>query len=114
MTLSDKQQRFAYLIAKLILWAYENNYKLTFGEAWRTQEQAELYAKSGKGISNSLHLIRLAVDLNLFIDGKYQTDSEAYRPLGEYWKNLDHDCRWGGDFKSKDAVHFSLTHNGVK
>lgn len=114
MTLSEKQQYFCSLVAKLIVWANAHGYGLTFGEAWRTLEQAELNAKSGIGISNSLHRIRLAVDLNLFINGVYQTNSEAYRPLGEFWKTLDPLCCFGGDFKSKDANHFSLEHEGIR
>ncbi|EMW2826651.1 M15 family peptidase, partial [Yersinia enterocolitica] len=85
MTLSEKQQLFTQLIAQLISWAGERGYRLTFGEAYRTPEQAKLNAKAGSGISNSLHTSRLAVDFNLFINGVYQTKSEAFLPLGEYW-----------------------------
>lgn len=45
MTLSEKQQLFTKLIAQLILWADEKGYRLTFGEAYRTPEQAALNAK---------------------------------------------------------------------
>ena len=114
VTLGEKQRLFVRLVGKLIEWAYANGYELTFGEAQRSVQQALANSKSGAGIKNSLHLIRLAVDLNLFIKGVYQADSEAYRPLGEYWKTLHPDCRWGGDFKSRpDGNHISLTHNGV-
>lgn len=82
MKLSEKQQLFAVMIADLIHWAQEHGYRLTFGEAYRTPEQAALNAKSGKGIRNSLHTLRLAVDFNLFINGEYQADTDAYRPLG--------------------------------
>lgn len=113
MTLSEKQQLFTRLIAQLILWADEKGYRLTFGEAYRTPEQAALNAKTGSGISNSLHTKRLAVDLNLFINGQYQTDSAAYLPLGEYWESLG--GSWGGRFKSRpDGNHFSLEHEGVR
>ena len=113
MTTGEKQRLFVRLIGLLIVWAYTNGYELTFGEALRTQAQANLNAASGAGISNSLHLLRLALDLNLFISGVYQTDSAAYKPLGEYWKSLNPLCRWGGDFSKPDGNHFSLTHNGV-
>lgn len=113
MTLSEKQQKFTVMISKLILWANDHGYGLTFGEAFRTQEQAALNAKKGSGISNSLHTQRLAVDFNLFINGVYQTKSEAYKPLGEYWESLG--GAWGGRFKSNpDGNHFSLEHNGVR
>ncbi|UAN53713.1 M15 family metallopeptidase [Serratia sp. JSRIV002] len=112
MTLSEKQQLFTKLIAQLILWADEKGYRLTFGEAYRTPEQAALNAKSGKGIANSLHTQRLAVDLNLFKNGIYQTDSAAYKELGLYWESLG--GAWGGRFSRPDGNHFSLEHNGVR
>ncbi|WP_118985437.1 MULTISPECIES: M15 family metallopeptidase [unclassified Photorhabdus] len=112
MTLSEKQQLFTVLIAQLILWADERGYHLTLGEAYRTPEQAKLNAQTGKGIANSLHIQRLAIDLNLFIRGKYQTNSHAYLPLGEYWESLG--GTWGGRFSRPDGNHFSLAHNGVK
>lgn len=113
MTLIDKQSLFTVMTAKLILWAESQGYRLTFGEAFRTLEQAEIYANAGKGRKNSAHCLRLAVDFNLFIDGAYQRDTEAYRALGEYWESLG--GTWGGRFKSlSDGNHFSLAHNGVK
>ncbi|CAI2469852.1 Uncharacterised protein [Serratia ficaria] len=112
MTLSEKQQLFTKLIAQLILWADEKGYRLTFGEAYRTPEQAKLNAQSGKGIANSLHTQRLAVDLNLFINGQYQTDSAAYLALGEEWEKLG--GSWGGRFSRPDGNHFSLAHNGIR
>ncbi|WP_413502319.1 M15 family metallopeptidase [Serratia proteamaculans] len=113
MTLSEKQQLFTKLITQLILWADEKGYRLTFGEAYRTPEQAALNAKKGSGISNSLHTKRLAVDLNLFINGKYQTNSAAYLPLGEFWESIG--GSWGGRFRDRpDGNHFSLEHEGVR
>lgn len=114
-TLGQRQRRFLPLVAKLIDFAYAQGYELTAGELYRTAEQAKINAQSGAGISNSLHTQRLAVDLQLFKDGLYLTDSEAYRPLGEFWKTLDPDAAWGGDFTTrKDGNHFSLAWNGVK
>ena len=114
MNLGEKQRRFTELVSRLISWASDEGYELTFGEAYRTPEQAALNAAKGSGISNSLHTLRLAIDLNLFLDGVYQKDSAAYEPLGEYWKSLDPEARWGGDFSRPDGNHFSLEHNGVK
>ncbi|HEP0305463.1 TPA: M15 family metallopeptidase [Providencia rettgeri] len=110
MTLSEKQALFTVMIAKLIFFADERGYRLTFGEAYRTPEQAALNAKTGKGIKNSLHTQRLAVDFNLFINGQYKGDTPSYLPLGEYWESLG--GSWGGRFN--DGNHFSLEHNGVK
>ncbi len=113
MTLSEKQQLFTIMVANLVLWAESHGYRLTYGEAYRTPEQAALNAKKGSGIANSLHTQRLAVDFNLFINSRYQDKSEAYLPLGEYWESLG--GSWGGRFKSNpDGNHFSLEHNGVR
>ncbi|RTP98387.1 M15 family peptidase [Enterobacter sp. WCHEn045836] len=112
MTLSEKQQKFTVMVGQLIAKAHELGYGLTFGEAYRTPEQAKLNAAKGKGIANSLHTQRLAVDFNLFTDGRYQTDSEAYLPLGEYWESIG--GAWGGRFSRPDGNHFSLEHDGVK
>ncbi|MEY0694617.1 M15 family metallopeptidase [Providencia sp. PROV174] len=110
MTLSEKQALFTVMIAKLIFWADEHGYCLTFGEAYRTPEQAAANAKSGKGIKNSLHTQRLAVDFNLFKNGVWLTKSTDHQPLGEYWESIG--GTWGGRFN--DGNHYSLEHNGVK
>jgi len=113
MKLSEKQQLFAVKVAQLILWANDHGLRLTFGEAQRTPECAALNARKGTGIANSLHSQRLAVDLNLFVNGEYKTRTEDYLPLGEYWESLG--GSWGGRFKSNpDGNHFSLEHNGVR
>lgn len=115
MSLSDKQWEFLKDVAKLIQYAESvEGYKLTASELYRTPEQAALNAKTGKGISNSLHTKKLAIDLNLFINGKYMTSSEDYKVLGDYWKSLHPENAWGGDFKGRpDGNHFSRRHRGV-
>jgi len=114
MTLGEKQRLFVSLVGDLIRWAYANGYEFTFGETVRSREEAAANVAAGVGTINSLHIIRLAIDLNLFISGVYQTNSSAYLPIGEYWK-LQHElCRWGGDFRRSDGNHFSLEHNGVR
>ena len=110
MTLQQKQSKFVQMIARLIDKATELGYELTFGEALRTPEQAKLNAKTQTGIENSLHLIRLAVDFNLFKDGKFLTTSEDHKPLGEFWESIG--GSWGGRFK--DGNHYSLEHEGRK
>ena len=113
MTLSQKQRLFTKLVGQLITWSYAHGYELTFGDAYRTPEQAAANASAGKGIKASLHTIRLAVDLNLFINGEYRTRTEDYKPLGDFWTSLDPLCRWGGNFSKPDGNHFSLFHEGV-
>ena len=110
MTLGDKQRLFTKMVGDLIRWAYDHGYELTFGEAYRTPEQAALNAAKGTGIAKSLHTERLAIDLNLFKDGKFLTSTEDHRPLGEWWESKG--GAWGGRFK--DGNHYSLEHEGRK
>ena len=87
MTLREKQSLHALNIAKLIIFAFENGYEITKGEAWRTTDQQLLYfkgyklMKSGNSLKlvktkpksktmNSYHLKKLADDLNVFKDGR--------------------------------------------
>ncbi len=98
MTLGQKQRKFALMTAHLILFAYKQGYKLTFGDAARMD---------GKGhIDGSFHYKRLAIDLNLFKDGVYLTETEDHRVLGDFWKSIG--GTWGGDFRRKDGNHYSL------
>lgn len=112
--LLEKQVLFLPLVAKLIEYAYSHGYQLTAGELYRTPEQAALNAQHHTGIANSLHTLRLAIDLQLFRDGNYLTQTEDYAPLGQYWESLAPDCTWGGRFQKPDADHFSITWGGIK
>lgn len=111
-TLGQKQRNFVLMVGRLIQFAYEQGYEMSFGEAYRTPEQAAMNAKAGKGIVNSLHTQRLAIDLNLFRDGVYLTRSEDYEPLGARWESMG--GAWGGRFSKPDGNHFSIEHQGVR
>jgi hypothetical protein len=113
-TLLDLQQTFALLSARLIIWANEQGYGITYSEAYRSPQEAALNAKSGAGIAASLHCERLAIDLNLFKDGVLLESVADNKPLGDHWKTLSELARWGGDFSKPDADHFSLTYLGVE
>lgn len=106
MTLRQKQSAFAVLVAELIRYATKQGYQVTFGDAFRSPEEAARLARLGKGIKNSLHTQRLAVDLNLFMDGVYLSSTEAHRPLGEWWERQHPACRWGGRFTRADGNHY--------
>ena len=98
--MQQKQSRFVQLIGKLIAFAYSQGYEFTFGDAARIDKEGHK--------KDSFHYIRLAVDLNLFINGRWQKiDCPQWQTLGNYWKNLDNECTWGGDFKEVDLNHFS-------
>ncbi len=112
--LLEQQFIFSKNLAILLNYMKEKNYYWSMGEAYRTKEQAELYAKNGLGIVNSKHCDRLAQDIFLFQreDGenwRIVNNKNFYRPLGEIWKNLDPKNRWGGDFTNReDPYHFEM------
>ena len=135
--LSSKQQQFTRLIIKLISYGLDLGYEFTFGEALRSDEQAEINSlgqegreklatlispvfadlaakirNNGKadGIRLSIHQDKLALDLNLFKAGLYLDKTSDHLILGEYWESLDPDCRWGGRFR--DGNHYSMIHFG--
>jgi hypothetical protein len=108
MTLLDKQVTFLLNVSKLIQWASKNGFQLTAGELYRTEEQQQIYLKTGLSkVLRSQHQIRLAIDLNLFIDGDFITDKEKYKPLSDYWKAL-HPLNKAGYDWGWDANHFEM------
>lgn len=114
-TLLEKQFVFSTRVARLIHELEELGFGVTLGEAYRTPEQARRYASEGKGISDSLHTDRLAIDLNLFRDRSFLTRTEDYKLAGEIWESYstpDFTFCWGGHFG--DGNHFSISHGGRK
>jgi hypothetical protein len=110
-TLGQKQRRFTRMIADLIIWAYGNGYELTFGDAYRDPRvHGKMGEALGYGHKNSNHKARLAVDLNLFKDGKYLDTTAAHYPIGKHWESMG--GTWGGRFS--DGNHYSLEHEGHK
>lgn len=125
MTLGEKQRLFGKLLPRLLDKAQELFLNgVAVGECERSEAAAAWNAANGKGITNSLHRSRLAVDLLLFADTDgdgdldYLTDTESHRKLGEWWEAQHELCRWGGRFKrangkpKPDGNHYSLTHEG--
>jgi hypothetical protein len=112
MEMYKQQTRFAKDMANLLQHILSAGFYVTLGEAWRSPEQAEIYAKQGKGIRNSLHCQRMAIDLNLFTpEGEFITDNSRYEQFGKYWESLDPQNQWGGYFTKRgghinDAPHF--------
>lgn len=108
-TLRTKQSIFLQNVAKLIIYANTlPGYELTGGELWRTAEQQAIYlAKRLSKTKYSRHQDRLAIDLNVFINGEYRTDKAAFKPLAEYWKslNVNNDSGYYWDW---DYNHFEM------
>ena len=115
MSLNEKQARFTYKIAKLIVCVDEElSFRIIAGELFRTKEQATWYAEQGKGIKKSLHCLKLALDLVIYKNGTISWDYKDYEAVANIWKKMDPDARWGGDFRNRDEFHFSFEHGGIK
>ena len=116
MKLSEKQQLFSLNIAKLIKYAQIMGFGLTFGHAWRSaEEQQRLLDQGLTKTLESLHLSRLAVDFNVFVNGRLCLDWSQIKFLGDYWESLHPDNRWGGDWNNNeikdgfiDCPHFEM------
>lgn len=104
--LARRQRLFVYLLGQLILWVYEHpGWELSLGEGFDSE-------RDGGHMHRSLHYLKLAQDLNLFVDGEYirSGDHPAYREIGEFWERIHPLARWGGRFS--DANHFSVEWEG--
>lgn len=110
-TLGQKQRRFARMVARLIDQAHALGYEVTLGDAYRDPRLHGAFGvKQGYGAARSCHKLRLAIDLNLFRDGKFLDKSSDHRLLGEWWES--HGGTRGGRFE--DGNHYSLEHEGAK
>jgi hypothetical protein len=95
-TLLQCQQKFALMVPRLILQAAALGYAVTLGDAFRDP-------RCTYGHPRSLHRSRLALDLNLYKDGRYITDGEGHRELHEWWEGIG-----GAKMIAGDANHYSL------
>lgn len=109
MSLVTEQAAFLLDVCRLVQFATNLGFVLTAGELYRTPEQQEIYMKTGRSQTmNSLHLKRLAVDFNIFKDGKLVSSKAVLAPLGAYWETLNPLNSWGGNGKKLvDCPHFS-------
>ena len=109
--LGQKQRRFARMVTALLNYAHAMGYEVTFGDAFRDPRvHGDFGVKRGYSAAKSLHKLKLAIDLNLFRDGRYLSATADHRPLGEWWESIG--GTWGGRFN--DGNHYSLEHNGCK
>lgn len=103
MGLRAKQSEFAHMVPRLIDKARELGFEVTLGDAFRDPRVfGHPGERKGYGASNSAHKHRLAIDLNLFRNGKYLSSTEDHRPLGEWWEAQG--GIWGGRFD--DGNHY--------
>ena len=102
MTLREQQSKFVWMVTKLLTYAHSLGFEVTFGHAERCTD-----CKTGH--YNSLHKKRLAIDLNLFIDGEYQTGSRGHDTLHHFWESIG-----GAPMIRNDANHYSVEWDGMR
>lgn len=105
MTLREKQVLFSKLVPRLIDKIFADGYECSIAFVKRC-------AECPVGKSNSVHKIKLAIDIDLFCGGEYMADTLSHLNFGEYWESLHPLCRWGGRFKKADGNHYSLEEGG--
>jgi hypothetical protein len=103
-----RQECFTRNVSKLINFINSNGYQCTIGETFRSKEGASIMNKQGKGIADSNHCYRMAIDLNIFKEGKYLSKTEEYKFAGVYWESLNRANEWGGRWKRADGNHFEM------
>lgn len=94
----DRQSDFSGKVALLILFAIEQGYQVTLGDAYRDPRASFPYSFPG-----SCHANRLAIDLNLFRKGVYLSTMDDHMVLGKKWEAMG--GTWGGRFN--DPNHYS-------
>ncbi len=117
-TLGDHRRLHTFCVSLLIAEAQRLGTPLA-GDAWKTNAAGEGHRPDG------CHPLGLALDALLYDDADhdgqrddYETSTEKYHLLGQFWKSLHPLCSWGGDFHSADGTakpdgnHFSVTYGG--
>lgn len=113
MRLLEKQQLFMRLLPRLIDKAHEMGFEIAGGDLFRDKRAfGDIGERIAYGHPNSCHKLKLAIDLNLFKDGKFLQSTDDHQELGEWWEKQHELCRWGGRFK--DGNHYSLEHDGFR
>ena len=111
MKLGQKQELFSSFLPILIIKAHDLGFDVRVGDLFRDPRVHGAYGeKVGYSSAYSMHKLKLAVDLNLFINNVLKVKTSDFQVLGEWWEQQHELCRWGGRFK--DGNHFSLTHDG--
>jgi len=113
MKLGEKQELFMRLLPRLIDQAHALGFEIRGGDLFRDPRAfGSVGEKKGYGHPSSAHKNKLAIDLNLFLNGEFMSKTEDHEELGEWWEDQHELCIWGGTFN--DGNHYSIKHNSVK
>jgi peptidoglycan L-alanyl-D-glutamate endopeptidase CwlK len=113
--LAEADPRLSGFMTEVEKRANSQGINMQIAEAKRTADrQADLVAAGISPTMNSKHLTGNAADIYLVgPDGKPNYNIADYQPVADIAKEVAAeqgltDFQWGGDWKSKDAVHFQL------
>ena len=108
--LRERQSKFLSAVARLVLYAESIGYELTVGDAYRDPRVFGAVGVSrGYGHSRSRHKLRLAIDLNLFVDGDYIANGDKHHKLHDFW-----DLLGGNPRIESDLNHYSFSERDMR
>ena len=111
MTLGQQQELFMHLLPRLIDHAHSIGFEIRGGDLFRDPRvHGGFGTRKGYGKARSCHKLKLAIDLNLFLNGKFIRTTSGHKALGQWWEQQHPLCRWGGRFG--DGNHYSLERFG--
>ena len=105
MTLGDKQRRFTLMLAMLTAYMYAEGYEFTLGRG-RVSKKAN---EADGGHKNSLHLMGLAQDYNIFKDRDYLRDGTGHDIGHDFWDSIG-----GAERIPNDLNHYSYPHGKMR
>lgn len=111
MSLGEKQEAFSRALPRLFDHAHELGYEIRCGDLFRDPRlHGEMGESKGYGHKHSCHKQKLAIDLNITLDGVYLTGEAAktaHNRIHDFWdmiggsKRIEHDLNhysigWAG------------------
>jgi hypothetical protein len=97
MKLGERQEFFAEIFGKLLVWGHEQGYKMRIGD---------VFANNGHR-PGSNHYLKLAADVFIYKPGAVKQDLEAHRRMHDAW-----DALGGAPRIEKDLNHYSVVWEG--
>lgn len=108
MKLGERQEQFASMLPGLINEALRLGYRVRIGDVFRDpRAHGDFGVLKGYAAANSVHKLKLAVDLNLVLDGKL--NSAGHKLLHDYWDKVG-----GAERILGDMCHYSLNWEGYR
>ena len=95
--LGSKQEEFASILGRLIVWANDQGYRIRIGDVFAHDGHKE----------GSNHYLKLAADLFVYKPGATEQDMEAHKRMHDCWDSMG-----GAPRITNDMNHFSVVWNG--